>query len=60
MRWGWRGRSGCRSTASWTDWRSGWAEIVKSGLIGDPELFALCEREAESIGERRLDVVDRM
>ncbi|HUF90203.1 MAG TPA: 3-dehydroquinate synthase family protein, partial [Gemmatimonadota bacterium] len=40
------------------DWRSGWAEIVKSGLIGDPELFELCEREVEAIRDRRLDVVE--
>ena len=48
----------CPLTQSDRDWRSGWAEIVKSGLIGDAELFALCEREPEAIGERRLDVVE--
>jgi 3-dehydroquinate synthase len=40
------------------DWRSGWAEILKAGLIGDPDLFELCEREVEAITERRLAVVE--
>lgn len=48
----------CPLTQADRDWRSGWAEIVKAGLIGDPELFALCEREVEAIGERRLAVVE--
>ena len=48
----------CPLTQTDRDWRSGWAEIVKAGLIGDPELFALCEREPESIAERRLSVVE--
>lgn len=48
----------CPLTQSDRDWRSGWAEIVKAGLIGDPELFALCEREPEAIAERRLAVVE--
>jgi 3-dehydroquinate synthetase/predicted kinase len=48
----------CPLTQPDRDWRSGWAEIVKAGLIGDPELFALCEREVEAIGERRLAVVE--
>ncbi|MGH7570879.1 MAG: 3-dehydroquinate synthase [Gemmatimonadota bacterium] len=47
----------CLLTLSERDWRSGWAEVVKAGLIGDPELFELCEREAASIAGRRLDVV---
>jgi 3-dehydroquinate synthetase len=48
----------CPLTQATRDWRSGWAEIAKSGLIGDPDLFALCEREPEAIGERRLAVVE--
>ncbi|HET7692394.1 MAG TPA: shikimate kinase [Gemmatimonadota bacterium] len=48
----------CPLTQTERDWRSGWAEIVKSGLIGDPDLFALCEREPEAIAERRLEVVE--
>ena len=48
----------CPLTQPDRDWRSGWAEIVKSGLIGDPDLFALCEREPEAIRERRLAVVE--
>ncbi|MGH7551311.1 MAG: bifunctional shikimate kinase/3-dehydroquinate synthase [Gemmatimonadota bacterium] len=48
----------CLLTLADRDWRSGWAEVLKAGLIGDPELLELCEREAESIAERRLDVVD--
>ncbi len=48
----------CTLTQTERDWRSGWAEIAKSGLIGDPDLFALCEREPEAIGQRRLAVVE--
>ena len=48
----------CPLTQPDRDWRSGWAEIVKAGLIGDPELFALCEREPQTIAERRLPVVE--
>jgi shikimate kinase / 3-dehydroquinate synthase len=48
----------CPLTQPDRDWRSGWAEIVKAGLIGDPELFALCEREPQAIAERHLSVVE--
>ena len=48
----------CPLTQDGREWRAGWAEIVKSGLVGDPELFDLCEREVEGIGERRLAVVE--
>jgi 3-dehydroquinate synthase len=48
----------CPLTQAGRDWRAGWAEIVKSALVGDPELFELCEREVEGIGERRLAVVE--
>ncbi len=29
--------------------RAGYAEIIKAGLIGDPELFAWCERHGASV-----------
>jgi shikimate kinase/3-dehydroquinate synthase len=48
----------CPLTQLERDWRSGWAEIVKSGLIGDPDLFELCEREVGAIGDRRLAIVE--
>jgi 3-dehydroquinate synthetase len=48
----------CVLTQAARDWRAGWAEIVKSGLVGDPALFDLCEREGAAIGERRLAVVE--
>lgn len=48
----------CPLTQPERDWRSGWAEILKTGLIGDPDLFDLCEREVEAIAERRLSVVE--
>lgn len=48
----------CPLTLPQRGWRAGWAEVVKTALIGDPELFALCEREAEAIADRRLDVVE--
>jgi 3-dehydroquinate synthase len=48
----------CPLTQPERDWRSGWAEIAKSGLIGDPGLFELCEREVGAIGDRRLAIVE--
>lgn len=48
----------CPLTQAGRDWRAGWAEIVKGGLVGDPALFDLCEREVEGIGDRRLAVVE--
>lgn len=48
----------CLLTLPERDWRSGWAEVVKAGLIGDPGLLELCEREARAILSRRLDVVE--
>jgi len=48
----------CLLTLPEREWRSGWAEVVKAGLIGDPELFALCEAEPGAIAARRLDVVE--
>jgi 3-dehydroquinate synthetase len=32
--------------------------VVKAGLIGDPALFDLCEREGAAVAARRLDVVE--
>ena len=40
------------------EYRSGWAEVVKAGVIGDPELLALCERNAAALLARRLDDVE--
>ncbi|MGH7559324.1 MAG: 3-dehydroquinate synthase, partial [Gemmatimonadota bacterium] len=48
----------CLLTLPERDWRSGWAEVVKAGLIGDRELLELCEREAEAISQRRLAVLE--
>lgn len=47
----------CLLTLSERDYRSGWAEVVKAGLIADPELFALCLERGDELVERRLDVV---
>jgi shikimate kinase/3-dehydroquinate synthase len=48
----------CLLTLAHRDYASGWAEVVKSAMIGDPELLDLCEREAEAIRHRRLDVIE--
>ena len=48
----------CLLTLPEREWRSGWAEVVKAGLIGDPVLLALCEREADALLARRLDVLE--
>jgi 3-dehydroquinate synthase len=48
----------CLLTLPEREWRSGWAEVVKAGLIGDRELFELCEREGEALLDRRLDAVE--
>jgi 3-dehydroquinate synthase len=48
----------CLLTLPEREWHSGWAEVVKAGLIGDPELLDLCEREADALLSRRLDVVE--
>lgn len=47
----------CLLTLSERDYRSGWAEVVKAGLIADPELFDLCADRADDLLARRLDVV---
>jgi shikimate kinase / 3-dehydroquinate synthase len=48
----------CLLTLPEREWRSGWAEVVKAGLIGDPGLLDLCEREADALLARRLDIVE--
>ncbi|HET6342826.1 MAG TPA: 3-dehydroquinate synthase family protein, partial [Gemmatimonadota bacterium] len=48
----------CLLTLPEREWRSGWAEVVKAGLIGDPDLLDLCEREASALLARRLDVLE--
>ncbi len=48
----------CLLTLPERDYRSGWAEVVKAGMINDPELFTFCEREAEALARRRLDAVE--
>jgi shikimate kinase/3-dehydroquinate synthase len=48
----------CLLTLSERDYASGWAEVVKSGIVGDPDLLELCEREAEAIRARRLDLIE--
>lgn len=48
----------CLMTLTERDYTSGWAEVVKSGVIGDPALFELCEQEADAIRARRLDVIE--
>jgi 3-dehydroquinate synthase len=39
--------------------RSGMAEVVKHGVIGDPELFALCECGWEAVSARWEEIVRR-
>lgn len=48
----------CLLTLPQREWRSGWAEVVKAGLIGDPELLDLCEGHADALHAGRLDVVE--
>lgn len=48
----------CLLTLSEREYRSGWAEVVKAGVIGDPDLLALCEARSGEIAERRLDVIE--
>jgi 3-dehydroquinate synthase len=48
----------CLLTLPDREWRSGWAEVIKAGLIGDAELLELCEREVDAIAVRRLDVIE--
>jgi 3-dehydroquinate synthase len=48
----------CLLTLPARDYASGWAEVVKSAVIGDPVLLEMCELEPEAIRARRLDVVE--
>jgi shikimate kinase / 3-dehydroquinate synthase len=41
-------------------YRSALAEVVKTALIGDPELYCVLEREAKAIGKRDPDLVTDM
>jgi len=48
----------CLPTLPPREARAGWAEVVKAGLIGDPELFDLCRARAAELLAWRLDVVE--
>jgi 3-dehydroquinate synthase len=48
----------CLLTLPERDYASGWAEVVKSAVIGDPALLEMCELEHEAICARRLDVIE--
>jgi 3-dehydroquinate synthase len=48
----------CLLTLTDRDYRSGWAEVVKSAVIGDAGLLDLCEQESGAIRARRLDVIE--
>jgi len=42
------------------EYRSGMAEAVKYGIIGDAELFAFMEREAEALGRREAGPLEHL
>ncbi len=48
----------CLLTLPERDYRSGWAEVVKAGMINDADLFTFCCREADSLARRELDSVE--
>jgi len=48
------------ATESERAYRSGLAEVVKAGCIGDPELFTLLEDEADRVLSRDLSVVEEL
>lgn len=45
----------CLLTLGEREYRAGWAEVVKAGLIGDPDLFDLCGADPDALLNRRLD-----
>ena len=47
-------------TESDRGFRSGLAEVVKTALIGDADLFDLLEREASQLGARNYDLVEEV
>lgn len=49
----------CLLTLPERDYRSGWAEVVKAGMIKDADLFAFCCREADRLARRELGSVER-
>jgi shikimate kinase/3-dehydroquinate synthase len=48
----------CLLTLPERDYRSGWAEVVKAGMIKDSELFTFCSQEAGSLARRELDAIE--
>ncbi|MFN2382859.1 MAG: bifunctional shikimate kinase/3-dehydroquinate synthase [Gemmatimonadota bacterium] len=48
----------CLLTLTARAYRSGWAEVVKTAVLNDPDLLALCEREPTAIRARRLEIVE--
>ena len=42
------------------EWRCGLGEVVKHGMIADQGLFEVCERAADSILKRQMDIVEQL
>lgn len=42
-----------------TEWRAGMAEIVKAGIIGDPQLFEICAEGEEEVRQKMGEVLAR-
>ncbi|GAB4476245.1 MAG: hypothetical protein Kow0088_13900 [Anaerolineales bacterium] len=41
------------------EWRAGMAEIVKAGVIGDAQLFEICERGEQEVRNRMTEILPR-
>jgi shikimate kinase/3-dehydroquinate synthase len=48
------------ATESDRNYRSGLAEVIKTALIGDPDLFYLIEREVDRVNARDSELVEEM